>query len=350
MPPRASRQPAPDPRSARSRRRGGRPQFSLPRVRLPRVSLRQLLSTALAGVAALGTASLIDLIWPQDTIRPLAQESSLSAVAKPANRPVTLLVIGLDSDRLSDVSNNAAPAGAANADALMLLRINPDGPVQALQLPATLAVQVPGESRPRSLGSLYRTGGPALTADAVRELAGLPSGQPDRYLVISRHGLRLLANSLGGVEANPSRTMRHTDKSQTLTIDLQSGLQRLNPTQVEHLARWRDSKQPLESRLTNLQEVAGSLHRELELRQNQLSLPNMVTQLLGQVQTNLSRNEALSLLVTALQPDISVEFTTLPLAARRSGDGAAAASPLQERVKELPKPFWSPAKPAVKPS
>jgi LCP family protein required for cell wall assembly len=232
----------------------------------------------------------------------------------------------------------------------MVVRVNPGGPVQALQIPANLAVQLPGETKPRSLGSLYRSGGPALTADAVRDLAGLPTGQPDRYLVISRYGLRLLADRLGGVEANPTRTMRHSDTSQKLKIDLQSGLQRLNSNQLEHLARWRDAKKPLESRLTNLQEVTRSLHRELELRQGQLSLPDLVAGLQGQVQTNLSRNETLSLLVTALQPDTQIQFITLPLDPPRSGEGAAAASPLRERVRDLPKPFGIEPKPPAKPS
>jgi LCP family protein required for cell wall assembly len=303
-----------------------------------------------AGAAALVTVAAIDLIWPLSKSQPVADAGNLNAVAKPANRAVTVLVIGLDSDRLGDVSNNAAPAGAANADALVVLRVNPDGPVQALQIPATLAVQLPGETKPRSLGSLYRSGGPALTADAVRDLAGLPSGKPDRYLVISRYGLRLLADRLGGVEANPNRTMRHTDKSQKLMIDLQSGLQRLNPNQLEHLARWRDAKKPLETRLANLQEVTRSLHHELELRQGQLSLPDLVAGLQGQVQTNLSRSETLSLLVTALQPDTQIQFITLPLDPPRSGEGAAAASPLRERVRDLPKPFWIEPKPPAKPS
>jgi polyisoprenyl-teichoic acid--peptidoglycan teichoic acid transferase len=336
MPPRARRPPAPEPNPTARRR--------------PRISGRQLLTYALAGTAAIATATAIDLIWPLDNRQQTGDASSLNALAKPANRAVTLLVIGLDSDRLGDDTNRAAPAGAANADALLLLRFNPGGPVQVLQIPANLAVQLPGESKPRALGSLYRTGGPALTADAVRELAGLPSGKPDRYLVISRHGLRLLADRLGGVEANPSRTMRHADASQQLKIDLQSGLQRLNPTQIEHLARWRDPKKPEESRLANLQEVARSLHRELGVRQAQLSLPNLVTALQGNVQTNLSRNETLSLLVTALQPDTTMQFTTLPLDPPRAREGTAAASPLRERVRNLPNPFWIEPKPPAQPS
>lgn len=347
MSPRASRTP---PQQPAPRGRLRLPRIGLPGIRLPRVSGRQLVHAGLAAAGALASVTLIDLIWPLNQAQPVAEAGDLSAVAKPASRAVTLLVIGLDSDRLSDLANNAAPAGAANADALMLVRFNPGGPVQALQIPANLAVLVPGEKKPRSLGSLYRSGGAALTADAVRELAGLPSGKPDRYLVISRQGLRLLADRLGGVEANPSRTMRHSDNSQKLKIDLQSGLQRLNPTQLEHLARWRDPKQPVETRLTNLQEVARSLHSELELRQGQLSLPDLVSGLQEQVQTNLSRTEALSLLVTALLPDTRLQFTTLPLAPPRSGKGAAAASGLRERVRDLPKPFWIETKPPAKPS
>jgi LCP family protein required for cell wall assembly len=347
MPPRASRKSAPDPAP---RRRIRLPQIALPAIRLPHISRQQVVSAGLAGAGALAIVAAIDLIWPLNNPQPVAEAGSLNALAKPANRPVTVLLIGLDSDRLSDVDNNAAPAGAANADALMVVRVNPDGPVQVLQIPATLAVQLPGEKTPRSLGSLYRSGGPALTADAVRDLAGLPSGKPDRYVVISRYGLRLLTDRLGGVEANPNRTMRHTDNSQKLKIDLQSGLQRLNPNQLEHLARWRDTNKPLETRLSNLQEVARSLHHELELRQGQLSLPNLVGGLQGQVETNLSRSETLSLLVTALQPQTSVEFTTLPLDPPRSGEGAAAANQLRERVRDLPKAFWVEPKPLAKPS
>jgi anionic cell wall polymer biosynthesis LytR-Cps2A-Psr (LCP) family protein len=119
---------------------------------------------------------------------------------------------------------------------------------------------------------------------------------------------------------------------------------------ARNLARWRDPKKAEESRLANLQEVARSLHRELGVRQSQLSLPNLVAALQGEVQTNLSRNETLSLLVTALQPDTSMQFTTLPLDPPRGTEGAAAASPLRERVRTLPDPFWIEPKPPAQPS
>jgi anionic cell wall polymer biosynthesis LytR-Cps2A-Psr (LCP) family protein len=313
----------------------------------PKLGGRRLLAIASAAAAALAAASVLDLVWPRGGQTPSARERNLNDLATPPNRPVTLLLIGLDSDRLGDASNQAAPAGPANADALLLLRFNPGGPLQLLQVPAQVAVQLPGEAAPQALSSLYRSGGAALVADAVRELADLPSGQPDRYLVLSRGGLRALVQRLGVVEASPSRTMRHTDKSQKLSIDLQSGLQRLNPTQVEHLVRWQDPQRPVESRLANQQEVARSLQRELKLSQPQLDLVGLVSELQGDVQTNLNRSEALSLLVVALQPGTQLRFTSLPLEPPRSGKGAAATSPLRERVRSLPDAFWAAAEPSA---
>jgi len=141
--------------------------------------------------------------------------------------------------------------------------------------------------------------------------------------------------------------MRHTDKSQNLSIDLQSGLQRLNPTQVEHLVRWQDPQRPVESRLANQQEVARSLQRELKLSQHKLDLVGLVSELQGDVQTNLNRSEALSLLVVALQPGTQLRFTSLPLEPPRSGKEGAATSPLRERVRTLPEAFWAAAEPGA---
>lgn len=323
---------------------GGRPR-ARGRWWLPRC--RQLLVAALALVGLVAGGSLLDLVWPRRDQGDLqAGGPTLQDLAKPPNRAVTLLLIGVDSDRLGDASNKAAPAGPANADTLMLLRVNPSGPVQVLQLPANVAVQVPGQQRPQALASLYRSGGPALVADAVRDLAGLPAGRPDRYLVMSRGSLRALVDGLGLVEVNPSRTMRYRDKSQNLTIDLQTGLQRLRANQVEQLVRWRDPERPLESRLANQEEVARGLQRELALSQPKLDLAELVAKLQGQVETNLSRTETLGLLVAALAPDRQLNFTTLPLEppsdqASGSDKDPGQLGQLRERVETLPDLFWA---------
>ncbi len=360
MPPRANTPPSSrQPRSNRQRgaHQPGRQRFSIPGPARLIELLRSLpqhwpsvrrnaITAAVWGSGALVGVGLLGLVWPQASRNSAAGEGDLVELGNPPTRGVTVLVIGVDSDRLRDSSNRAAPAGVANADALLLLRVNPTGPLQVLQLPGSVAVQLPGQKRPQTLASLHRNGGPALLADAVRELAALPSGQPDRYVVISRSGLRTLVDGLGTVEANPRRTMRYIDKSQAFTVDLQSGMQRLKAGQVEQLARWRDPKQPLESRLANHQEVSRGLQRQLSEMQPQINMPALLTSLQGEMETNLSRTEALGLMVAGLRPDMTPIFSVLPLEPPRRLGSGTAGSDLRERLARLPDRFW--AEPPVK--
>ncbi len=199
------------------------------------------------------------MAWPRTDPR------SSADLAEPPRRPITLLVVGLDSDRLPGAPapapaepKPATPTGAQepaegqkppaalkppvapNSDALLLVRIDPAGPLQVLALPTEVAVNVPGQKGPQPLGSLFRLGGVALTADGVRELLRLEPGQPDRFVVLSRSGLRGMVNLIGRLEVNPPRKMRYEDRAQNLRIDLQSGLQQLDGSQVEQLLRYRD--------------------------------------------------------------------------------------------------------------
>ena len=61
-----------------------------------------------------------------------------------SGQTVTLLLVGVDADALSDSSNGAAPPGAANADAVLLARFQNSGALRVLQIPTELAVQLPG--------------------------------------------------------------------------------------------------------------------------------------------------------------------------------------------------------------
>jgi len=56
-----------------------------------------------------------------------------------------VLVVGIDANQLGESSNQAAPLGRANADALLLLRVSAEEPLQVLQLPSEIAVQLPGK-------------------------------------------------------------------------------------------------------------------------------------------------------------------------------------------------------------
>jgi LCP family protein required for cell wall assembly len=292
------------------------------------------------GAAALGAvlgAGLLGLVWPEpDRAIQSVEQLTPADLGKVPNRSITLLVIGLDSERPGDPLNKAAPRGPANADALLLVRVNPQGPLQVLTLPPNLAVQLPGQQRPQSLGSLYRVGGAALTADAVRSLVGLDSGQPERYLVLGRASLRSLVDGLGSIAANPTLALRYNDKSQRFTIDLQGGLQRLKGSQVEQLVRYRDPARPLESRQDNQQLVVRSLLREMALPEQLGRLSGLLKSLNnGGLTTNLTQTETLSLLAAALSHGETVQFSSVPLA-----PPPAPGLALRQIASSAPDPLW----------
>lgn len=306
-----------------------------PRRSRSRFGLRTLLRWTVAGVGVLAGLKLIGTLWPSTQRDRAASSAGRPAdLGRPPSRAVTVLLIGVDSDRLGDAVNRAAPPGPANADALLLVRVAPRQPLQVLTLPTNLAVLLPGQSRPQALGSLYRLGGPALSADAVHELLNLPPGEPSRFVVLSRGGLRQLVDGLGSVEANLGTVMRYSDRRQGLTIHLQPGLQRLRGQGVEQLVRFRDPGRADQSRLDQQQLVARGLLQELRLPHQVERLPGLSRSLLEQVNTNLSQAEVMSLLAAALSQSQPAQWQQLPLVPLQADDqglrqlAAAAGAPL----------------------
>ena len=185
---------------------------------------RRLGLLAVGALGALAANTLLGIVWPRGDRAETAELAVTPAtLAEKPRRSITVLVIGSDADGINAGSNQAAPPGPANADALLLVRVNPKGPLQVLNLPVELAVQLPGDTAPVRLGSLFGKGGVALTADAVRELVGLDVPKPDRYLVLPRGGFRQIVNGVGGLEVSPPRTMKYTDKTLKYKVDLQAG-------------------------------------------------------------------------------------------------------------------------------
>jgi LCP family protein required for cell wall assembly len=291
-----------------------------------------------------GAAWLLGLAWPLgDGGSAPKQEITAATLAEKPRRAITVLVIGIDSDRLGAGVNEAAPRGPANSDALLLIRVNPQGPLQVLNLPPELAINLPGEKKPVALGSLYRKGGVALVADSLRELLGMEEPKPDRYLVLSRGAMRDLVNGLNGLELNPPRKMRYEDKALKYKIDLLPGLQQMGGAQVEQMLRFRDRWLGEAGRRANHQVVETAL-RERMARPEQLArLPNLLASLRERVDTNLGARETLSLLAAGLDDKRPVEFSGLPLDPpdKQHGD-------LRQLAKTIPRPFWV-APPTPKP-
>ena len=281
---------------------------------LPRPTKGNLVKGGLLVLGALAGSLLLGLVWREpDRAGSDSPEISPSNLAEKPRRPITVLVIGLDSERIGDAVNRAAPAGPPGADALLLVRVNPKGPLQVLNLPVELAVRIPGSAAPVGLGALYQRGGIALTADVVRELVGLDPPRPDRYLVLPRSALRRIVDRVGGLELSPPQVMRYQDKAQKYRIDLQSGLQRLNSSQVEQLVRFRDPGLGDSGRRIDHQLVETGLRERFRQPEQVSQLPDLLRDLQGQVETNLSARESLSLLAAGLDDQRPIQFTRLPL-------------------------------------
>ena len=284
----------------------------------------------------MGASALLSLVWPEhDQAFQARPEVTPATLADKPRRPVTVLIIGIDADRIGEATNKAAPAGPANADALLLVRVQPKGPLQVLNLPTELAVRLPGQKQPVGLGSLYRRGGVALMADAVRELTGLQPPSPDRYVVLPRAALRQLVNGIGGLELDPPRTMRYQDKAQKLKIDLQGGLQQLGGAQVEQLVRYRDRWLGEVDRRNNQQRFVIALRERLRETEALTVLPGVLRDLEGQVETNLTPLEALSLLAAGLDDQRPIAFASLPLDPLKPAHGK-----LRQLSSKAPSPVW----------
>ena len=348
MPPRRDRPPSPSsqptgqgrPGRRLGRRRGNAaPLTGQPRStpRLPQLTAARLAGGALVVIGAVLGTTALGVVWhPRDKAFEPKAELTPGTLAEKPRRPITLLVIGSDSDKIGDTSNGAAPAGPANADALLLIRIDPKGPLQVLNLPRDLAVTIPGSSQPIALGDLYSRGGVALTAGAVRELTGLEPPRPDRYLVLPRGALRDLINGIGGLEIDPPRTMRYQDKAQKLKIDLQGGLQELGGAQVEQLVRFQDPWLGESGRRLNHQAFETALYERLRQPEQPARLAYLLQSLQDKVDTNLSPREALSLLAAGLDSDRPIQFASLPLDPAKPSHGK-----LRQLSKDATKPIWS---------
>jgi LCP family protein required for cell wall assembly len=227
-----------------------------------------------------------------------------------------VLVVGIDANQLGEPLNQAAPLGRANADALLLLRMSADEPLQVLQIPSEIAVQLPGNDQPTSLASLWQRGGVALVNDAIQEILGHTQQAPQRYVVMPRMALRTLVDGLGDVDLVLNETYQHNDKSQGYSIKLQAGRQRLNGERAEQFVRYRETPLDNANRRTRQQDLIVALVEQLKDSSVISTLPLLVGQLESELDTNLSRREQLSLAVALIASPPPVRITQVPLARR----------------------------------
>ena len=292
-------------------------------TRLTRWFGRRPLRTVLRlGAIALGmgaTGWLLSVLWPEPDRAAKEASTNSEAITNLApfpSAPVMVLVVGIDANQLGESSNQAAPLGRANADALLLLRISAEEPLQVLQLPSEIAVQLPGSDSPTSLSSLWQSGGVALLNDAIQDILGSTQQVPQRYVVMPRTALRTLVDGLGDVDLVLDQTYQHNDQSQGYNINLQAGRQRLNGEKAEQFARYRPTPLDNANRRNRQQDLILALVDQVKDSSVISTLPLLVSRLDDELDTNLSRLEQLSLAAALIASPLPVRITQVPLAKR----------------------------------
>jgi LCP family protein required for cell wall assembly len=292
-------------------------------TRLTRWFGRRPLRTVLRlGAIALGvgaTGWLLSVLWPEPdraAKEALTKSDAITNLAPFPSAPVMVLVVGIDANQLGESSNQAAPLGRANADALLLLRVSAEEPLQVLQLPSEIAVQLPGSDSPTSLSSLWQSGGVALLNDAIQDILGSTQQVPQRYVVMPRSALRTLVDGLGDVDLVLDQTYQHNDQSQGYSINLQAGRQRLNGEKAEQFARYRPTPLDNANRRNRQQDLILALVDQVKDSSVISTLPLLVSRLDDELDTNLSRREQLSLAAALIASPLPVRITQVPLAKR----------------------------------
>ena len=275
------------------------------------------LSSIALGVGATGW--MLSLLWPEPdraAKEALTKSDAITNLAPFPSAPVMVLVVGIDANQLGESSNQAAPLGRANADALLLLRVSAEEPLQVLQLPSEIAVQLPGSDSPTSLSSLWQSGGVALLNDAIQDILGSTQQVPQRYVVMPRTALRTLVDGLGDVDLVLDQTYQHNDQSQGYSINLQAGRQRLNGEKAEQFARYRPTPLDNANRRNRQQDLILALVDQVKDSSVISTLPLLVSRLDDELDTNLSRREQLSLAAALIASPLPIRITQVPLAKR----------------------------------
>ena len=301
----------------------------------PRVRGVLRVGSALLGLGVTGW--LLATLWPEPDR--VAQGAPLSAdqpenLAPLPESPVMVLVIGLDANRLDAPTNQAAPKGPANADALLMLRIASREPLQVLQIPTELGVQLPGQKDPGSLAELWRRGGVSLVSDAIHDIVGLEEGDPKRYVVIPRTALRRLVDGLGEVEVVLGESYQRKDKTQGYSVNLQAGRQSLNGAQAEQLVRHLPDPRAFSQRRQRQNILVEGLIEQVKDPSGIAVIPALVNQLNTEVETNLSLSEQLSLAAALISSPGPSRISRLPLADR------AGEQTLRQIKAGASRPLW----------
>jgi LCP family protein required for cell wall assembly len=282
----------------------------------------------LSGVALL-SASAGALLAVALADRPLMQNKLTAEQAKVFNqggisssgtfrlpqltRPVNILVLGVKV--LSTDVNNPPPEtrklgyqATINSldgltDSMLLLRFNSNNQkLVVLSIPRDTRAYVDGEGLTK-INEANVTGGPASAAKATSNLLG--GVGIDRYVRINVLGVEKLIDALGGITIYVPEDMKYQDDSQHLYINLKKGKQHLNGDKAVQFLRFRYDSYGDIGRVQRQQMFFRAMKEQLLKPTTLVRLPQILSVVQSNLDTNLSVEELMALVGYAAQIDRS---------------------------------------------
>ena len=213
---------------------------------------------------------------------------SLEATFKVKDRPINLLLLGIDQtyDDKGHVMD-----GPGRADTIIVVSMNPkQGKSYVVSIPRDTRVSIPGRGTAK-VNAAYVYGGPELMAETVEGLMGMPI---DRYAEVNFDGFIGVIDAIGGIEVDVDKNMRYVDKAGGLTVDIKKGRQILDGEKALQYVRFRADVLGDITRVGRQQNLLGVLIDEAANYRNIRKAPKLVRILTEHVKTDLSQRDMAS--------------------------------------------------------
>ncbi len=208
---------------------------------------------------------------------------------------VNILVLGTDAE----------DGVHGRADSIMVFNVDLENDrVNVLSIPRDSRVAVPGYQNKTKINHSFAYGGVELTMQTVSELLGVPI---DYYAVTNFAGFEDIVEAVGGVYIDvPKRMKTHTWYGD---IDLEPGYQLLDAEQALGFVRYRYDAGGDIARAERQQLFLKAVYDRVVHLDDPTRLPQLITSILGMVDTDLSYMQLAALVDHFKDIDIDTAFT-----------------------------------------
>lgn len=222
------------------------------------------------------------------------KENNIAPPQEPEKQVYTFLVAGLD--KVSD-----------NTDVIMLVKFDAaNKSINILNIPRDTMLDTNRKSK--KINASFSLGGIKQFEEDVASLTGF---YVNRYVIFDIKGVEKIIDAIGGVWFDVPRNMNYEDPTQDLYIHLKKGYQHLDGEQAVKLARFRLYPEGDIARIAMQQKLLKELAKQALRAENIVKIPELVTLICDNVDTDIDisemlwlANEAKSISLDAISTDI----------------------------------------------